>query len=164
MSHSVKSFQDLNSKIRSLLKEPQTLDSIVFTFQVSCRYKFSVEELGIRQASDLLLRHRVIGDLLDPRWNYTLYYPVPGRIRSIQGFSGYINKCRGSYPGEKECHVFIDSHAHLCSLLYWISGGLTLVQRTLPRGSFCPDPALKSIGFRTSSWIEINHILSKDKE
>lgn len=159
---SVLPFFDSNEKLLSLMSESNNFDSVIFCFDYR-RYKFTKSELGIIHPSDLLLRNQGLLSLLNPVWSYHLYFLDERHTYSIDSLCGKILRYQGSYPGEDECHVFIDRHKHHLTLLYMLCGELTAIHRQIRDGVLCIKRKEIPEGYRRSSWAEINRLLSVKK-
>jgi len=165
MSCKVLYYPDKNEKLLALLSESNNFDSVLFIFDGFRRYKFTKSDLGIRSASDLLIRNRGILSLLNPLWSYHLYWLLNERhTYSLDSLYGKVVRLRGKRPAEDECHVFIDKSKHHLILYYCLSGECISIHRQLRQGVFPLKKQDIPSGYRPSSWSEIAALLSEKKE
>lgn len=157
-------YADSNEKLVGLLSEGNNFASVLFIFDGGLRYKFTKEELGIRVPSDLLVRNRGVLSLLNPSWEYHLYLLEERYTYSMDSLWGKVSRLRGFPPSEGECHVFVDKKKHHVALFYGHCGEFTCIHRQVREGVL--NIKRKEIvgGYRTSSWAEINHLLSVKKD
>lgn len=160
---SILQFADSNSKLLGLMSESNDFDSVIFCFSGSRRYKFTKSDLGIIHPSDLLLRNQGFLSLLNPCWCYHLYFLEERHTYSVDSLCGKVFRHLGSYPGEAECHVFIDRRKHHLTLLYTLCGEPIVVHRQFRKGVLRIKRKEIPKGYRHSSWAEINRLLSSKK-
>ena len=153
-------FPDESSKLKALFNEATGLDSVLFIFNGSRRYRFSASSLGLECVSDLLLP---LGSGLfrsSPFWAYYVYPRCSNFNRGLSGLCGEILSKSGLYLAPNTCHVFINRSRRGLKILYQRQGEYIVEHRQLSSGLYQLEKSERGCTCLSISWTRLNQLLT----
>lgn len=157
-------FSDESSKLKALLSECNTFDSVLFIFNGSRRYKLSASSLGLSGVSDLLIP---LGSGLfrsSPFWKYYLYPCCSNFNRDISGLCGEVVSKSGLYVEPESCHIFVDRSRRQLKILYQRGEEYIVEHRALNAGLYQLEKSEVCCSFLPISWPRLNKLLTVHKK